>query len=406
MGRALGPGRLARQQRGRTAAWYLDYTLADGQRSRIRLSTDKRVAEKMRTQLIYERDMALAGLSTAVGQELRLSEIADQYLADLEPQVVRRHHEGVRARLDRMIEALRDPRVQDLKPLMVMKYRTAQLSAGKSTRTANVFTTTLKAALNWSVSAGLIATNPIGSMKMLVEREGQKVHRRRAMTEGETDRFLLAAAADDAANERFLKKRRGNVYYMRRSQRRVQQAPLWRGFLETGARWGELTSTTWADVDLDRRLLSLRPEHTKSGKARVIPILKTLAADLRRLQKVHRSILGRRVSGRDLVFLSPEGRPWSKATNNAMRVFNRVLKAAEIPRVNERGEKLDIHALRHTYGTRLSRWKVGLAQAQKLMGHSDPKLTAKIYTHLDAEDLRATMDEVERRTRNKQGVAL
>ena len=37
---------------------------------------------------------------------------------------------------------------------------------------------------------------------------------------------------------------------------------------------------------------------------------------------------------------------------------------------------------------RLARAGVGLSQAQRLLGHSDPKLTAQAYTHLDAEDLR------------------
>ena len=114
----------------------------------------------------------------------------------------------------------------------------------------------------------------------------------------------------------------------------------------------------------------------------------------------------REVSARDHVFLTAEGLVWSEPTNNLARVFRRTLKAAGINRVDERGFKLDIHSLRHTYGTRLSRWNVGLAQAQKLMGHSDPKLTAKTYTHLEVEDLRATMDEVERRRRKGQpGVA-
>jgi integrase len=53
--------------------------------------------------------------------------------------------------------------------------------------------------------------------------------------------------------------------------------------------------------------------------------------------------------------------------------------------------------LRHTFATRCARSGVGLVQAQHLLGHSDPKLTAKIYSHLEPNDLRAAMDEMERR---------
>jgi site-specific recombinase XerD len=67
---------------------------------------------------------------------------------------------------------------------------------------------------------------------------------------------------------------------------------------------------------------------------------------------------------------------------------------AGIPRVNERGEKIDIHALRHTYASRLMRNGVGLAQAQRLLGHSDPKLTMAIYTHLGIEDLRGAVESL------------
>ncbi len=37
----------------------------------------------------------------------------------------------------------------------------------------------------------------------------------------------------------------------------------------------------------------------------------------------------------------------------------------------------------------------GLTQAQALLGHSDPKLTASLYTHLDASDLRDAVERME-----------
>ena len=83
-----------------------------------------------------------------------------------------------------------------------------------------------------------------------------------------------------------------------------------------------------------------------------------------------------------------------RATNNAMRVFNRLLTRGGIPRVDDDGRKLDIHSLRHTFGSRLARRGVGLVQVQRLMGHSDPKLTAQVYTHLDVEDLRKAVEAV------------
>ena len=42
--------------------------------------------------------------------------------------------------------------------------------------------------------------------------------------------------------------------------------------------------------------------------------------------------------------------------------------------------KLDFHSLRYTFATKLARKGVSKRLAQELMRHSDPKLTANIYT--------------------------
>jgi integrase len=56
------------------------------------------------------------------------------------------------------------------------------------------------------------------------------------------------------------------------------------------------------------------------------------------------------------------------------------------------GRKLDIHALRHTVATRLARTGAPLVQAQQILGHSDPRLTARTYAHLGVEDLRGAVE--------------
>jgi len=60
----------------------------------------------------------------------------------------------------------------------------------------------------------------------------------------------------------------------------------------------------------------------------------------------------------------------------------RLLEAAGIERTDAHGRSVDIHALRHTTATRLARSVAPLAITQRVLGHSDPKLTARVYTHL------------------------
>ncbi len=51
-----------------------------------------------------------------------------------------------------------------------------------------------------------------------------------------------------------------------------------------------------------------------------------------------------------------------------------------VVKTDDRGRTIDIHALRHTFGTHLSKAGVPLRTAQAAMRHSDPSLTANVYT--------------------------
>jgi integrase len=55
----------------------------------------------------------------------------------------------------------------------------------------------------------------------------------------------------------------------------------------------------------------------------------------------------------------------------------------------------DFHALRVTFATRLALAGVSLVQAQKLMRHSDPKLTANIYTRLRREEAHEAVAKID-----------
>ena len=50
------------------------------------------------------------------------------------------------------------------------------------------------------------------------------------------------------------------------------------------------------------------------------------------------------------------------------------------------GRTVDVHCLRHTFATLLARNGVSPSVAQRLMRHSDIRLTMNTYTHLDLAD--------------------
>jgi integrase len=400
LGRALGPGRLYRRTDSRgQASWFLDYRDGAGRRRREMLGRDKRIAERRRAELIHQRDLVLAGLGSIEGQARPLTELRDLYLEDLRLRVTPHHLINVEDRLDRALRELRCERVRDLIPHTAMNFRSRLVAGGLSHRTANLHVDTVSSMLRWGVQAGLIAQNPLEHLKRLPEGPKHVRCRRRAMTDEEIEGFLAAAQADDrhqavrlAAETTIASGTQGRRYAKRSRPTRVPQAPLWRAFVESGARYGELTALTWDDVDLDESVLTLRAEITKAGRERQIPLLDELAAALEGLLPIHESVLGRPAGPTDRVFLTPEGAPWGRPTNNLGRIYRRLLAVAAIPRVDAQGRKLDVHALRHTAATRMARAGVGLAHAQRLLGHSDPKLTARVYTHANVEDLRAALE--------------
>src|SRR6185503_7517463 len=361
-----------------------------GRRVRRSLGSDRRVAERRRHELIGQRDMELDGLGSVQGLNRTLAEIQTDYLADLKGRVTPRHFKGTRERLAKMVERLGQKRVRDLRAMDVVKLRNEMKAAGCSNRTCDTYSHALKAMLTWAVAAGIIAGNPIALLKRLPASRDHQVFRRRALTDAEIERFLAASREEDEELEALA------------ADVRVPQTPTWLFLLETGARWGELRTLRWGDIDLGKRLLVLRAENTKSRKQRAIPVKEELAQELIRLRALQETLLRRLPNQADPVFLSPEGNAWSWPTTNPMRILDRLLDRAGIAKVDTQGQKLDIHALRTTCASRMARRDVPLAITQRWLGHSDPKLTTAHYTDLGVADLRAAVERAPAPQRKKE----
>lgn len=398
LGRSLGPGKLVLDSRGSgKPKWVLCWRDGQGRRHRQQLSSERRLAERMRAELINQRDLELAGLGAVEGQSRPLDELKDLYLADLQHRTGAKHVLNVGIRLRILLAWLGVERVRDVQVIDLMAFRTERLKAGRSVRTVNCTIGALKAMLNWAVAAGLIAENPISRLKPLPYRAENQKRVRRALSDEEIERFLAAAEAHDAqqaaywaAETTIANGTKSEEYAERRRLPRVPQALLWRTLIDGGGRWGETTRTTWADLDRRRLCLRLRAETTKAGRERYIPLAEDHVRALWALREVHQRARQRLVQEGDRIFLSPDGADWPRETTVARRTFRRVLDRAGIDRKNAEGV-VDIHALRHTAATRMVRNGVSLAVAQRVLGHSDPAMTARFYTHLEVEDLRGAV---------------
>ena len=401
MSRGQGTGRIRRQRiRGRWV-YVGDWTDEAGKRRRKLLGQDRDTAQRILMEEIRKRDRAKAGLASELGQDTPIAHLASEYVAELATRCTPRHVRKTADELTKLPGILCARQVRDLRPEAYERHRQSQLRQGLAAATINSGLVALNGMLRWAVSTRRIAENPLESLKVLPTGPANQKRPKRALTEKETGAFLQAAyAADKGAAQRVAAVRtikggtRGAVYAARERPVRVPQGPLFRFLIEAGTRWGETRQVTWADLDLEARRVTLRPATTKNRRGRVLPIKSSLAKELQGLLAVHHRVLERAPRKVDPVFLTPRGKPWPADTGNVRRLFKPILKAAGIEPRNERGERIDVHSLRHTAATRLARAGWPMAKLQRFMGHADPRTTQRYYDHLQAEDLETAFELV------------
>jgi len=147
---------------------------------------------------------------------------------------------------------------------------------------------------------------------------------------------------------------------------------------QCGARPGELSRATIADVDRAKRVIILKEHKTvrKTGQSRYIPVGRKLAEMLDQA-------IGGRTAGP--VFLSPSGRGWR--VGNLSRTYSRLRDLAGLPK------DLVLYLARHECGTKICREK-GIEYARRLLGHTNISTTQR-YMHLDDEELADAQDLID-----------
>jgi len=126
-------------------------------------------------------------------------------------------------------------------------------------------------------------------------------------------------------------------------------------------------------LDTSTPFATLAAKDEKNRKGSTIPLRPDLVAELREWIADKRE----NFSGTAAEF---DAQPLFSVPKGLMNVLNRDLRVAGIPKVDERGRSLDVHAMRMTFATMLSKGGVSPKLAQLAMRHSDIRLTMEIYT--------------------------
>jgi len=145
----------------------------------------------------------------------------------------------------------------------------------------------------------------------------------------------------------------------------------------------ELMSLRVDDIDWARGVVTIRPETTKSGRMRYVPVSATVLHLVRRYIEEDRRVLVAAYDGEDLglIFLSEStrnpGRPLVVGAFD--EIIERVREKVGLP-------ALTPHTLRHQRCTILKRAGVSLDDVALLAGHKSTE-TTRLYIHLAPTEL-------------------
>jgi len=232
------------------------------------------------------------------------------------------------------------------------EWRSAQTAKGKASKTLREYQAALCTFFRWLKVLGRIPFNPMENADR-VTVDGCKKVVRRVLSQDEFQRLL------DVAGPRAL------AYYVVGNM---------------GLRRGDGDGLTWGDFELDAPNASWisRAYIAKVPVQTVLPLHPELAQALRNSRPAN-------WQPNDKMF--PNKLP-------TMHFFYKDLKAAGIKSMNDKGERVDLHALRTTYCTHLNDSEMPFAQAKKLMRHKYDSMTADAYYRPSTTILGAALTKV------------
>jgi integrase len=360
----------------RASKWYAQYVDLDGRRRRVPLCTDKVASRQMLATIEREVQLGRAGVSDPFAQHRKAP--VEAHLADYEVHV---RNKGVSAKtlsedLRRLRAVLAGCNAQvlgDLRPEAVERFLAALAERGAGASTRNSYLKSAKAFANWCLRTRRIGENPLVCLQTA---QGETRRRRRALTEDELSRLLTATRERPLVAAMTIKRgpRRGRPEAEIRPETRAaiertgwEHSLIYKTLVLTGLRRGELASLEVRHLMLDgpRPCVVLPPSVTKNRRGADLPLRADLADNLRRW------ITATGKGAGDRVF---------RVSPDLNKLLKRDLAWAGIPFRDGQGRTVDVHALRHTTATHLSRAKVSPRVAQGFMRHADIKLTMQTYT--------------------------
>lgn len=230
----------------------------------------------------------------------------------------------------------------------LMAFMQDQLERGVAKSTRVQLATTLHYIFGWLLDEGRILRNP--AARVPSPDDGERDLPKSPMTEAEMSSFIASLP--------------------RYSLTDIRNIAIMEFLYGCGMRRGEILRLNLADVDLDRRVVTIH--ESKAGQSRMLPVMHAAIVALRDYLAVRRSLL--RGPDQVAVFLTSSGKRLDEPTFGAIfRMINK-LRGPDMPRIHA-------HLLRHSIAVHLVRKGADIHHVQAFLGHGNLN-TTKIYLRM------------------------
>jgi integrase len=352
--------------------WTAQFTDETGKSCRVSTKTTNRsVAEKILAKYQTEVDRIRTGVATR--EELDKAQILSTPLDNLIEQYrtkliaegrVNAHIKTVCRQIEELFHDCEIDNIAKIRRKAIERWVADEKQRGKrALGTINAFLGSVKAFVQYLTDIGIFANNPLKSIRFLnAELDRRKV--RRAMTEDEIERLMQSTAT-------------GKQHKGINPEERIL---IYRLLLGTGLRSTELSLLTPSQINFEHCRLTIEAKKTKNKKADILPLKPSL------VQSLKERIEANNVQVTERIFLHDH--------TTLLTAFYADLQAARIERKSADGRSLDVHSLRKTFGTLLAMAGVPLTTVQRLMRHSSPLLTAKLYIDVDPLNMAQALEKL------------
>jgi integrase len=337
--RARGEGSIFKEKSG---YWCAKLTVSKGEVRKKRSKSQRVVREWLQEQRqSLKTNLPPKDEKTPYG--FFLDQFVDTVVVHtLAPSTIRSYKYLIR---DHIKPELGHYKLAELRPDLIQNLYRRKLDAGLSKRTVQYIHAVIRRSLNHAVKLRLLYINPASGVTAPSPKKNPP-------------QTLLVDQA-----KLFLESVKDHLYY-----------PIYLLAITTGMRKGEILGLQWEDVDLEKKIISVR--HSLIDVQGQVHLGQPKSASSKRTLSLSDNVCMalRDIEGTSgFVFTTATGNPISQ--RNLTRHFHAALQRVGLPRTS-------FHTLRHTAATILLQANIHPKVVQEMLGHSTITLTLDTYSHV------------------------